>query len=236
MNRNHLSRRETLSFLAAAPAALAALAAEAHAAADEPSTEAPGILMPIGDATEAVDTLYPFFRVAEDGYRAVIAGPEARTYHMVLHEVPPSAKIPWDITEERPGYHIQAEVAFRDVDPTKFAGLFVSGGRAPEYLRYDKDLLRITRHFFEVNKPVAVVCHGIEIVSAAGVIRGRTVTTVAKCALDAEQGGAKYVDQPVVVDGNLVTARTWHDYATFMKEFLKLVHAAQGSKKEGVAD
>jgi protease I len=184
------------------------------------------ILMPVGDATEAMDTLYPFFRVAEEGYRAVVAGPEARVYHMVLHEVPPAAAIPWDITEERPGYHIRAELAFRDVNPAEYAGLFVSGGRAPEYLRYNQDLLRITRHFFETNKPVAVVCHGIEIVSAAGVIRGRTVTTVAKCALDAEQGGAGYVDEPVVVAGNLVTARTWHDSAPFMRQFLKMLQAA----------
>jgi protease I len=191
-----------------------------HANADRP-----GILMPIGDATEAMDTFYPFYRVAEEGYRAVVTGPEARLYHTVLHEVPPGANVPWDITEERPGYHIRAEIAFRDVDPTMYAGLFISGGRAPEYLRYDRDLLRITRHFFEADKPVAVVCHGIEIVSAAGVIRGRTVTTVAKCALDAEQGGARYVNEPVVVDGNLVSSRTWHDNAPFMREFMKLIRA-----------
>jgi protease I len=225
---SQLNRRETIGLLAAGPAALAALAGEAKA----DDADVPAILMPIGDATEAVDTLYPFFRVAEDGFRAVVAGPEARTYHMVLHEVPPGAKIPWDITEERPGYHIKAEVAFRDVDPAKYAGLFVSGGRAPEYLRYDKDLLRITRHFFESGKPVAVVCHGIEIVSAAGVIRGRTVTTVAKCALDAEQGGAKYVDKPCVVDGNLVSARTWHDSAPFMREFMKMLN---GNRSKNVA-
>jgi protease I len=185
--------------------------------------EPPAVLMPVGDASEAMDTLYPFFRVAEEGYRAVVAGPEARTYHLVLHEIPPAAKVPWDITEERPGYHIRAELAFRDVDPSRFAGLFLSGGRAPEYLRYDQDLMRITRHFFEAGKPVAVVCHGVEIVSAAGAIRGRTVTTVAKCALDAGQGGARYVDEPVVVDGNLVTARTWHDNAPFMREFMRML-------------
>ena len=207
----------------------AAWAARPSAAADAEGV-AGKILMPIGDATEAVDTLYPFFRVQEDGYQAVVAGPEARLYHMVLHEVPPSPDVPWDITEERPGYHLQADVAFRDVKPEEYAGLFVSGGRAPEYLRYDQDLLRITRHFFEARKPVAVVCHGIEIVSAAGVIRGRTVTTVAKCALDAEQGGAKYVNQPVVVDGNLVSARTWHDNAPFMREFMKLLKAPGNSK------
>jgi protease I len=199
----------------------------ADRAAAHEQTAAPMVLMPIGDATEAMDTLYPFFRVAEDGYRAVVAGPKARRYHMVLHEVPPAAAIPWDITEERPGYHIVAEVAFREVNPADYAGLFVSGGRAPEYLRYDQDLLRITRHFFETNKPVAVVCHGIEIVSAADVIRGRTVTTVAKCALDAEQGGANYVDQPVVVDGNLVSARTWHDSAPFMAQFMTMLNAAR---------
>ena len=201
----------------------------------KPSPTVPAILMPIGDASEAMDTLYPYFRVAEDGFHAVVAGPEARLYHMVLHEIPPGPNVPWDITEERPGYHLKAEVAFRDVDPAKFAGLFISGGRAPEYLRYDKDLLRITRHFFEAGKPVAVVCHGIEIVSAAGVIKGRTVTTVAKCALDAEQGGATYVDKSTVVDRNLVTARTWHDNAPFLREFMRLLHASSGIREAGAS-
>jgi len=194
----------------------------------------PKVLLPIGDATEVLDTLYPFFRLPEDGFEVVVAGPEARHYHGVMHEIPPHEAIPWDITREQPAYHVKASVAFRDVQPADYAGLFLSGGRAPEYLRYNEELLRITRHFFETNKPVAVVCHGIEIVSAAGVIRGRTVTTVAKCALDAEQGGAKYVDRPVVVDGNLVTARTWHDYATFMKEFMKQLLADKS--RRGVAE
>ena len=181
------------------------------------------ILFPIGDASEAMDTLYPLFRVAEEGCEAVVAGPEARMYHLVLHEIPPDAAIPWDITRESAGYHLKATRAFRDVDPEDFDALFVSGGRAPEYLRYDQDLLRITRHFFEAGKPVACVCHGIEILSAAGVIRGREVTTVAKCALDAEQGGARYVDRAAVVDGPLVTARTWHDSAPFMREFMRKI-------------
>ena len=219
----NLNRRELCGLLAAGPAALAMMASATAAGEKE---QAPKVLMPIGDATEAMDTLYPFFRLAEDGYRVVVAGPEARLYHTVLHEIPPNSDVPWDITQERPGYHLQAEVAFCDVDPKQYAAMFVSGGRAPEYLRYDQDLMRITRHFFEANKPVAVVCHGIEIVSAAGVIQGRTVTTVAKCALDAQQGKANYVDQPCVVDGNLVTARTWHDNAPFMREFMKMLRKA----------
>src|SRR5712671_3310007 len=152
------------------------------------------ILIPIGDATEVLDTFCPLFRFEEAGFVPVVAGPKARLYHLVLHEVPPDSSIPWDITQERPGYHLRATIAFRDVKPEEYAGLFISGGRAPEYLRYDKDLLAVTRHFFQHNKPVASVCHGIEIVAAADCIRGRRVTTVAKCALDATLVGATYVD------------------------------------------
>jgi protease I len=149
---------------------------------------------------------------------------------MVMHEIPPPAGTAWDITRESPGYHLRATVAFRDVEPAEYAGLFLSGGRAPEYLRYDQDLLRITRHFFEQNKPVASVCHGIEILTAADCIRGRDVTTVAKCALDAEQGGARYQDTPCLVDGNLVTARTWHDNTPLLKEFIRLLLAARTAR------
>jgi len=186
-------------------------------------TTARKVLIPIGDASEVLDTFYPLFRFEEAGLVPVVAGPEARLYHLVLHEIPPDSSVPWDITQERPGYHMKAEIAFRKVDPRQYAALFLSGGRAPEYLRDDEDLLRLTRHFFEAGKPVASVCHGIEILTAAGVLRGRTVTTVAKCARDAAQGGARYVDRPVAVDGNLVSARTWHDNAPFLREFMKLL-------------
>jgi protease I len=182
----------------------------------------PKVLIPIGDASEVLDTMYPIFRLPEDGFEPVVAGPEARIYPLVQHERPPG----WDITQETAGYHLQAALAFRDVRPEEFAGLFISGGRAPEYLRYDEHLLCITRHFFKANKPVASVCHGIEILTAADAIRGRRVTTVAKCAMDARQGGATYVDQPCVVDGNLVTARTWHDNTPFLKAFIQLLHGA----------
>lgn len=185
----------------------------------------PKVLLPIGDATETLDTFYPYFRLAEDGYEVVVAGPEARLYHSVMHEIPPDSLVPWDITREQPSYHIKATVAFKDVDPTEYAGLFVSGGRAPEYLRYDQDLLRITRHFFEANKPVASLCHGVEILTAADVIQGRKMTTVAKCQLDVEQGNATYVNEPLVIDGNLVTARTWADNSALLREFMKMLNA-----------
>ncbi len=179
----------------------------------------PKVLLVIGDAAEVLDTMYAYFRLPEDGFDVVVAAPEKRLYHLVMHEKPPG----WDITQERPGYHLASDIAFRDVRPDEYAGLFCSGGRAPEYLRYDADLLRITRWFFDSNRPVAALCHGIEIIAAADCIRGRTVTTIAKCALDATQVGATYVDRPVVVDGNLVTARGWFDNTPLLKEFLRLL-------------
>jgi protease I len=122
------------------------------------------------------------------------------------------------------------DIAFRDIRPEEFVGLVLSGGRAPEYLRYDQDLMRLTRWFFERNLPVASVCHGIEIVATAGVLEGRTVTTVRKSRFDAEVCGATYVDQEVVVSGNLVTARTWHDNHAWMREYMKLLNSRQARR------
>jgi protease I len=180
------------------------------------------ILIVIGDAAEALDTFYPMWRVEEEDYDAVVAGPEKRVYHLVMHEIPPG----WDVTKESPSYHLASHIAFRDVNPEEYAGLFLSGGRAPEYLRYDEDLLRITRHFFAANKPVAVVCHGAEIVATADVIRGRRMATVPKCRFDVEVCGGTFVNERCVRDGNMVSGRTWHDNPWFMREFIKMLREA----------
>jgi protease I len=223
MSEGTPNRREMCALLAAGPAAMGLLASSAQVPVG--SKPAGKVLMPIGDATEAMDTLYPFFRLAEEGYQVVVAGPQARLYHTCLHEVPPNSDVPWDITQETPGYHIRAEVAFGDVKLEEYVGLFLSGGRAPEYLRYNKDLMRITRHFIDAKKPIAVVCHGIEILAAAGGLQGgRRATTVGKCALDITQTGGVYVDQPWALDGNLVSAATWHNYDTpFFKTFVRMM-------------
>jgi protease I len=177
------------------------------------------VLIPIGDAAEAMDTLYPFFRVREDGYQAVVAGPQARVYPLVMHEIPPG----WDITRESASYHLAAEIAFADVNPEEYCGLFLTGGRAPEYLRYDAGLLRIVHHFFAAGKPVGVVCHGAEIVAAAGVIQGKRMATVPKCKLDIELCGAEFVNEGCVRAGNMVSGRTWHDQHLYMPEFMRML-------------
>lgn len=185
----------------------------------------PKILMPIGDGTEALDTFYAFYRLPEDDYEVIVAGPEARLYHTVLHEIPPNPAVPWDITEERPGYHLQATAAFQDLRADDFAGAFISGGRAPEYIRYDQDLCRVVREIALAGKPIACLCHGIEILTAADCIRGKRFTTVPKCAMDGEQGGATYIDEDVVVDEMLVTGRGYQQNTAVMKEFLRLLRA-----------
>ena len=105
-------------------------------------TKCPEFLCRSVTLTEALDTFYAYDRLPEDGFDVVVAGPEARLYHTVLHEIPPNPDVPWDITQERPGYHLQATVAFCDLVSDDFAGMFISDGRAPEYIRYDADLLR----------------------------------------------------------------------------------------------
>ncbi|MEI6232936.1 MAG: DJ-1/PfpI family protein [Planctomycetota bacterium] len=181
------------------------------------------VLIIIGDATETVDTLYPYYRLQEDGYEPIVAAPEKRLYQMVMHEVKPG----WTITKEWEGYTLQADIAFKDIVPEDYAGIFFSGGRAPEYIREDEALLRVTRHFFETNKPVASVCHGVEIPARAGCVKGRRMATVAKCKFDLEICGGIYVNEPCVVDGNLVSGRTFHDNGRYFGAFMKLLNAAR---------
>ncbi len=188
------------------------------------------VLIVVGEATETVDTLYPYYRLQEDGFEPVVAGPEKRLYHMVMHEIPPD----WDghVTREWAGYTLQADIAFKDVRPKEYAGIFFSGGRAPEYIRYDEDLVRITRHFFNENKPIACVCHGVEIPAYAGCVKGRRMATVTKCKFDLEVCGGTFVNEPCVVDGNLVSGRTYHDHGYYVGVWIKMLIEARRDSGE----
>lgn len=184
------------------------------------------VLIIIGDATETVDTLYPYYRLQEGGYTPVVAAPEKRTYQMVMHEVRPG----WTITREWEGYQIQADVAFREIREQDYLGIFFSGGRAPEYIRYDPDLIRVTRYFFQHNLPVASVCHGVEVPAYAGCVNGRRMATVPKCRFDLEVCGGTFVDAPCVVDGNLVSGRTFHDHGHYLGAWIKLLDQARAQR------
>ena len=185
------------------------------------------VLIVVGDATETVDTLYPYYRLQEGGFEPVVAAPEKRRYQMVLHEIKPG----WTITKEWEGYTIEADVAFRDVRPEEYAGIFFSGGRAPEYIRDDPDLIRITRWFFASNRPVASVCHGCEISARAGCLQGRRIAAVAKCRFDVEVCGGIFVHEPCVVDGNLVSGRTFHDHGRYMGAWMRLLEEERARRE-----
>ncbi len=184
------------------------------------------VLIIVGDATETVDTLYPYYRLIEGGYEPVVAAPEKRLYQMVMHEVRPG----WTITREWEGYQIQARVAFSEIDPDDYLGIFFSGGRAPEYIREDPDLIRITQRFFDENKPCASVCHGVEIPARADRVRGRRMATVPKCQFDLEVCGGIFVNEPCVIDGNLVSGRTFHDHGHYMGAWMKLLDEARAAR------
>jgi protease I len=179
------------------------------------------VLLIVGDATETVDTLYPFYRLIEGGYKPVVAAPEKRKYQMVLHEVKPG----WTITKEWEGYSIDADIAFKDINPEEYVGIFFSGGRAPEYIREDADLLRITKWFWEQKKPCASVCHGVEIPARADIVKGLRMATVAKCKFDLEICGGIYVNEPCVIDQHMYSGRTYHDSGHFIGPWIKALDA-----------
>ena len=176
-------------------------------------------LIVIGDATETVDTLYPFYRLQEARIKPVVIAPEKRLYQMVMHEVRPG----WTITKEWEGYQIKADLAFSEVDPEEYLGIMFSGGRAPEYIREDPDLIRLTQWFFDNDKPIASVCHGVEIPARADRVRGRKMATVPKCQFDLEICGGTFVNQACVVDRNLVSGRTFHDNGYYLGPWIKML-------------
>jgi protease I len=181
------------------------------------------VLIVIGDASEVLDTLYPYYRLQEAGFQPVIAAPEKRRYQMVLHEIKPG----WTITREWEGYTIECDIPFSEINEQDYAGILFSGGRAPEYIRYDENLVRITRYFFQQNLPIASVCHGVEIPAYADCVRGRKMATVPKCKFDLEVCGGIFVNEPCVIDGNLVSGRTFHDNGYYVGPWIQLLEEAR---------
>ena len=184
------------------------------------------VLIVVGDGAEVLDTMGPYYRLGED-YQVVIAAPKKDSYNLVIHEL----DVGWDITRERQGYRIESDIAFKDIDPKDYAGLVLPGGRAPEYLRYDTDLIRVVKAFCKTKKPVASICHGIEILATADVIKGKKVTTIPKCRFDATSCGGIFVTDPVVRDGNLLCARGKKDISPWMKQFVSMIEANLSRKK-----
>jgi len=144
----------------------------------------------------------------------VIAAPARRRLHMVIHDSEPG----WDTYVERPGHSVEADIAITAVAAKEFAAIVVLGGRAPEYLRNDASLLSLVREFAAQSKSVCAIGHGIQVLVAAGLISGHTVTGHQHLCAEVERAGGKYSEKPVVRDGRMITAQSWKSHPEFYRE------------------
>ncbi|HZG06453.1 MAG TPA: DJ-1/PfpI family protein [Streptomyces sp.] len=183
---------------------------------------APAVLLVTGDAADSLEVLYPYQRLREEGYTVHIAAPRRKRLRFVVHDV----EAGYDTYTEKPGYTWPADLAFTEVDPGRYAAVVIPGGRAPEYLRNDPELRKILKAFFDADKPVAQICHGPLLTAASGGLGGRRVTAHPALEADMQAAGAFFRDREVVVDGALVSARSWPDHPGWMREFLAVLRAA----------
>ncbi|MCC6316006.1 MAG: type 1 glutamine amidotransferase [Thermomicrobiales bacterium] len=117
--------------------------------------------------------------------------------------------------EGKKGGALEADATFAEADPTAFDLLVIPGGGAPENLRIHRPAVEFTRRFVDSGKPVGAICHGAQLLISAKVLPGRTVTAVNKIGDDLINAGARYIDEPLVIDGNLITSRTPGDLPVF---------------------
>jgi protease I len=129
---------------------------------------------------------------------------------------------------EKPGHNFGITAEFDKIDFSGYDALVISGGRAPEYLRLNKRVLECVKHFFDKNKPVAAVCHAAQVLSAAGVLKGRSCMAYPACSPEVTASGGIFVEQNkdftnAHLDGNLVTAAAWPGHPEWIKKFLDLL-------------
>ncbi len=130
-------------------------------------------------------------------------------------------------TEKR-GHNFTLNATFDEIDPARYDGLIIPGGRAPEYLRLNPKVLDMIRHFAKADKPIAALCHGPQLLAAAGVIKGRKLNAYPACAPEVELAGGTYVTVEMtsaVVDGNLVTGPAWPAHPAWLAKFLEVLEA-----------
>jgi protease I len=172
------------------------------------------VLIITGDGGESYETWYAVHRFQEEGYATHVAAPSKRRLHLVIHDFEPG----WDTYKESPGYAMESDLTFADVSVADYDAVVCIGGRAPEYLRNDPRVLAILREFDTTGKWIFAVCHGVQLVAAAGLLTGKRVTCYDQVRLDAEAGGGRFVTAEVVRDGRLVSSPTWREHPAFYRE------------------
>ena len=182
------------------------------------------ILMLVGDFVEDYETMVPFQALLMVGHHvhAVCPGKKAGDrVRTAVHDFEGEQTY-----SEKPGHAFTLNATFAEVKSAEYDALVIPGGRAPEYLRLNPAVLEIVRDFDKSKKPIAAICHGLQILAAAGVLKGRSCTAYPACGPEVTLAGGNYVEIPVDkahVDGSLVTAPAWPAHPDWLAKFLQVL-------------
>ncbi|MBS0264096.1 MAG: DJ-1/PfpI family protein [Planctomycetes bacterium] len=184
------------------------------------------ILILTGDFVEDYEIMVPFQALLALGYtvHAVCPGKKAgEKIRTAIHDFEGDQTY-----TEKPGHNFTLNAAFAKVKATDYDGLFIPGGRAPEYIRLNPAVLELVRQFDKAKKPIAAVCHGLQVLSAAGVLKGRSCTAYPACGPEVELAGGKFVEKAVDgvhVDGQYVSGPAWPAHPAVLAAFVRLLGA-----------
>ena len=182
------------------------------------------ILMLVGDYVEDYEAMVPFQALQMVGHRVDAVCPGKKKGDKVrtaIHDFEGDQTY-----SEKPGHQFLLNADFDEVRAENYAALVLPGGRAPEYLRLNETVLSLVRSFAESRKPIAAICHGVQILVAAGVVAGRSCTAYPAVAPEVRNAGGKWIELPVdqaYTDGTLVTAPAWPAHPQWLAQFLKLL-------------
>ena len=182
------------------------------------------ILMLVGDFVEDYEVMVPFQALWMVGHtvHAVCPGKKAgEKVRTAVHDFEGDQTY-----SEKPGHNFALNADFAAVKVEEYDALVIPGGRAPEYLRLNEAVLRMVRHFSQANKPIAAICHGAQVLAAAGVVAGKACSAYPAVGPEVTLAGGKYMDIPVDkahVDGLLVTAPAWPAHPDWLAKFLQVL-------------
>jgi len=182
------------------------------------------ILMLVGDYAEDYEVMVPFQALQMVGHTVHAVCPDKKAGEFIRTAV---HDFEGDQTySEKRGHNFTLNYTFDEVKPEEYDALVIPGGRAPEYIRLNPRVLEIVKHFAEAQKPIAAICHGIQVLTAAGVVKGRKLTAYPAVGPEVQAAGGEYVEVRVdqaVVDGNLVTAPAWPAHPEWLAKFLEVL-------------
>ena len=182
------------------------------------------LLMLVGDYVEDYEVMVPFQALLAVGHAVDAVCPGKKSGEWVataIHDFDGAQTY-----SEKPGHRFTLNRDFDGVDAAAYDALVIPGGRAPEYLRMDDRVLAIVRHFDAAAKPIAAICHGAQLLAAAGVLQGRTCSAYPACAAEVRLAGGTYADigiDQAHTDGNLVTAPAWPAHPAWIAQFLAVL-------------